>query len=158
MKIGPAGSGIVFLLALVTASQGRADTFMLSNGQQFEGVVVQGNHNSVIVKNAASGSLIPLPLSLISSVRIVADDGATVIEGELLSWGADGLHVLRVDQQRLVEVRGGQVVSVTGPTPEPTRVVPSSSLELAAPQPEAPQPPPQPTEQPPAPSKITPTM
>jgi hypothetical protein len=104
-------ASLIGLLSLTSlANPAVAASFILNDGMQFEGEVVQGTSNSVIIQTGG-GSLIPLPYNKIATVRLEVDGGKAILGG-LLSWNA-GAYTLRVGE-RIVGVHNGRITSVVG--------------------------------------------
>ena len=130
----------------------RAESFALNDGMEFEGQIIQGTANSVIIRSD-SGSLIPLAYNKIATVRVTVD-GGEVIEGGLLSWNA-GVYTLRVGE-RIVGVQNGRIASVLGPTIQPIEPAFSDTGIGGAPEP-SPTPAPVPPAEPAAPPAVVET-
>lgn len=112
--------GLVCLVLLVNLPPpADAASFVLNDGMYFEGEVIQGTGNSIIIKSE-SGSLIPLAYNKIATVSLLVD-GNRAIEGSLLSW-ENGVYILRAGE-RIIGVQDGSIISATGPAEDPDEPV-----------------------------------
>lgn len=112
-----------FILAL-GVSHGHSETFILNNGDSFEGSIIQNPRNVAIIR-LELGGMRPESFGDIREVRIKSKSGE-VIAGELISW-TEGTYTVRTHDGQ-IDIRDGVIIERTAP-PEPSAEPPTEVAE-----------------------------
>jgi hypothetical protein len=116
-------SSLTLVMGLAVADTSEAESFILNDGSEISGEVIQGFSQSIMVRSV-SGTVVPLTLDSIQLVRIdLANDEQ--IHGQLLSWKNDVFlievndQIMRVAEGKIdrVDEGGALVASPTGAPP-----------------------------------------
>ncbi len=121
--------GLIALAAAfcLLSSGASAATFLLKNGERFEGEVIHATRNTLMVREAI-GRIRQLSHGDVQSVEITTADGR-VVSGALLGW-RDGVYDIRSEGQQTT-VEGQTVVEETAAGP-PTLTVSSAEANEGA--------------------------
>lgn len=107
------------------ATAAAAATFVLANGDSFEGEVIHATRNTLMVREAI-GSVRQLSHGELERVEITTSDG-TVVSGPLLAW-RDGVYEIEADGRR-VKLGDGKIVGEAEPEIPVLIVSPAEAVE-----------------------------